>query len=118
MDRFEAEAFKQKVEEALGVVKRLLEVTRNPQIASEVEHVFADKYVLAENLTNTGVAGILAAFDFVGLDQEGSLRGVLFVLFEWCAVLVNLRSCMRKSRLFRVRCARNVHLCVLCAVHT
>jgi hypothetical protein len=74
LDEFELETFKSRISEALEVVKTLLDVTRNPSLASQVDHTYNDKYLLSENVTNTTVAGLVTAFQALfGREGERSL---------------------------------------------
>lgn len=42
-----------KINQALSVVKQILDSNRNPQRPSDVPHKYNDKYILAQILTNT-----------------------------------------------------------------
>ena len=51
-------------------MKTILEVTRNPQYAADVQHEYEDKYLLAEFLTNASVASHASALDYLGVTEK------------------------------------------------
>jgi hypothetical protein len=61
-----ASVFRTQVDYALNVVKRVLEVSRHPQIPGDVHHKYDDKYLLAEIVTNTSVAAIVNCLELLG----------------------------------------------------
>ncbi len=52
------------------MVKRVLELHRNPCLAEEVDHEYDDKYRLVEQMTNTALIGQLNILEYFGLTQE------------------------------------------------
>lgn len=46
MDSFQSSRFEQQIAAALANVRKVLDVTRNPQLPSEVQHKYEDKYSL------------------------------------------------------------------------
>jgi hypothetical protein len=70
MEGFSEAAFRSKVNEALGRIKTILDTTRNPQIADEVQHRYEDKYLLAELLTNASLGASINALDAIGLNAK------------------------------------------------
>ena len=71
MNEFDEQAFRNKVDAALGQVRTILAATRDPKLADEVQHRYEDKYLLAELLTNAAVGGVLNSFDAIGLTSKG-----------------------------------------------
>lgn len=58
------------VAKALKQVKTILDNTRNPRLAEDIDHEYADKYGLAEFLSNTAIASHMNALERLGLDPE------------------------------------------------
>ena len=77
MDLVKAE-FQGRLDLALKQVKLVLDNTKFPELAGEVSHVYDDKYLLAEFLTNTMIAGTLNTLETLGLDPKGAGQ-----LIEW-----------------------------------
>jgi len=77
MNLVEAE-FNGRVEAAMKQVKLVLDNTKHPAIAGDVPHVYDDKYLLAEFLTNTMIAALLNTLETLGLDPKGAAQ-----LIEW-----------------------------------
>ena len=48
--------FRRRVDKALESARRVLDTTREPVLAADVPHEYADKYLLAEFVTNTCLA--------------------------------------------------------------
>jgi hypothetical protein len=59
-------AFERAVDQALSEVKKILDNTKHPQIASKVPHSYDDKFMLAEFLTNSALSS-----QFTSLSQLG-----------------------------------------------
>jgi hypothetical protein len=79
MEPFRYETYKRKVEAAMVTCKKVLDVNRNPKLASpEQAHNYTDKFSLAESLTNTAIAAELNALSTIGLDEQK-----LATLCEW-----------------------------------
>jgi hypothetical protein len=51
-------------------VQSVLDHTRQPQLAENVDHTYDDKYALIEFLTNTSIAAQMNALERLGLHQE------------------------------------------------
>jgi hypothetical protein len=51
-------------------VQSVLDHTRQPQLAEDVDHTYDDKYALIEFLTNTSIAAQMNALERLGLHQE------------------------------------------------
>jgi hypothetical protein len=82
----------------LETVKVILETTRNPQLAEHEEHVYQDKYDLAEYMTNTAIASYVAALKPLGISDD-----VLKVLLGWTHEskrFVSLQFAMERSCTF------------------
>eukprot|EP01060_Flectonema_neradi_P035949 TRINITY_DN6758_c1_g1_i1.p1 TRINITY_DN6758_c1_g1~~TRINITY_DN6758_c1_g1_i1.p1 ORF type:complete len:918 (+),score=233.46 TRINITY_DN6758_c1_g1_i1:49-2802(+) len=62
--------FEQKLEEGLKTVARVLDVSRNPQPASDVHHKYNDKYLLAEFVTAAATSATLTSLEHVGLTEQ------------------------------------------------
>jgi hypothetical protein len=58
------------VAKALKKVQTIIDITRHPRLAEDEEHVYDDKYALAEFLTNTAVAAQMNALERLGLTPE------------------------------------------------
>ena len=72
--------FRSKVSESLVEVKKILDVTRKPSFAPDVQHQYEDKYLLAEMLVNVGVAAQMNCLEALGLKGEDTAK-----LLEWAA---------------------------------
>lgn len=70
MDDFNEERFKQSIEEALVVTRRVLGTTRNPELASEVGHAYSDKYALVEAQVSSAAVSIVGALQLMGLTGD------------------------------------------------
>jgi hypothetical protein len=68
------------VENALQVVRRLLDQNKNPMAAADVDHEYGDKYSLVEFVTNTGIAAALNVLEQLDGFNEEILRQVLIVV--------------------------------------
>jgi hypothetical protein len=62
--------FRASVEKALRSVEQILGTTRNPRLLEDEDHVYEDKYALAEFLTNTIVAAQMNVLGALGLTDE------------------------------------------------
>lgn len=69
-DMDQAARFQQTLAEAIAQVKKLLEHTRNPCLASEVPHTYIDKYELGNSLLNCALSSVLSSFESIGLNKE------------------------------------------------
>ncbi|KAG7367627.1 hypothetical protein IV203_030298 [Nitzschia inconspicua] len=67
---FEYFSFKLRVLEALEEVSRILNLDRNPRLAGDVGHEYADKYALANTLTNTAIIAQMNVLDRLGLTND------------------------------------------------
>ena len=70
MRGFNEDLFRQKIDQALVVVKTVLDNTKHPQQASAVDHSYSDKYLLSEFLTNTALAANLCCLEQLGLTDS------------------------------------------------
>lgn len=70
--QYNEEWFKDSVREAQKTVQRLLDIDRSPnlRLAEEVDHVYTDKYELANLLTNTAIISLVTVLDCLGLTKE------------------------------------------------
>lgn len=64
------EYVRDRVDSALKEVKKILDETRNPKFAADVDHKYEDKFCLAEFLTNTALAASTNTLERVGLDYQ------------------------------------------------
>ncbi|KAG7361034.1 hypothetical protein IV203_036134 [Nitzschia inconspicua] len=62
--------FGQHVSDALNEVDRILNLGRNPRLAEDVDHEYADKYALANTLTNTAIIAQMNVLDCLGLTDH------------------------------------------------
>ena len=63
--------FRSQVSSALQRAKLVLDKEKRPRVASDVDHIYDDKYLLAEFLTNTSSAAFLNILESLGLTPEG-----------------------------------------------
>ena len=75
---FNEHAFKARMDTALLKVRTVLDNSKNPRLASEVEHQYDDKYLLAEFLANTALASHLNLLETLGLSPENVKK-----MMEW-----------------------------------
>ncbi|KAL9182668.1 hypothetical protein ACHAXT_013320 [Thalassiosira profunda] len=68
LSAFNALAFQRKVDDALRVVARTLELERKPRLASEVDHDYGAKYSLVNSTSNAAVIAYVNALEKLGLD--------------------------------------------------
>jgi hypothetical protein len=73
MSSFNISDFRRRVDNALVSVKTIIENNRQPKLASEVQHEYDDKYLLAQFLTNTGLLWFALALFGFGLVSFSSL---------------------------------------------
>ena len=59
--------FRETVERGLVQVKKVLDTTRSPKLAADVQHEYTDKFLLAEFLTGAGCAGVLLCLETLGV---------------------------------------------------
>ena len=79
--------FREKVQRTLGTLKKILDESRHPLMASEVHHQYADKFALADFLTNSSLAAQVNCLESLGLDeaklrtlQEAAAKGTTVTL--------------------------------------
>ncbi|KAG7346198.1 hypothetical protein IV203_005266 [Nitzschia inconspicua] len=70
MDSFNQVFFENRVSNALKEVDRILNLDRNPRLAGDVSHEYADKYALANTLTNTAIIAQMNVLDRLGLTND------------------------------------------------
>ena len=78
---FEEEKFRAQVDKALKTVVTILDTTRTPRYAEEQDHVYEDKYALADFMTNTAIASYINVLERFGLD-ESKLRRLCQVVHQ------------------------------------
>ena len=78
MEEFDEYRFQTKLDAALQRIRTVLDTSRQPQLAADVPHEYADKYELAEFLTNAALASQLTIFEVMGLGEKDVLK-----LKEW-----------------------------------
>jgi hypothetical protein len=61
---------REKVDSALDEVKKILDETRNPKFARDVDHRYEDKFHLANFLTNVALAAFLNTLEELGFGHE------------------------------------------------
>ncbi len=64
---FELLSFQRKVQDALQVVERALELERKPCLAGEVDHAYGAKFALVNAVTNTAIIAYMHCFENLGL---------------------------------------------------
>eukprot|EP00977_Amphora_coffeiformis_P007906 scaffold1769_cov185-Amphora_coffeaeformis.AAC.5 len=63
--------FRANVNQALQQVQSILDTTRHPQLVdTTTDHVYSDKFVLAETITNTTVATLRTALTKLGVTED------------------------------------------------
>mmetsp|Transcript_7931 Transcript_7931/g.11977 ORF Transcript_7931/g.11977 Transcript_7931/m.11977 type:complete len:945 (-) Transcript_7931:62-2896(-) len=72
--------FRSQVSSALDRAKLVLAKEKRPRSAAEVDHVYDDKYLLAEFLTNTAAAASLNILESFGLSQKDAEK-----VAEWAS---------------------------------
>lgn len=66
---YDEHQFRDKVDTALQSVRRILDSTKNPQLAAaEIAHSYDDKFTLAEFVCNVGLAAQLNCLEKIGVD--------------------------------------------------
>lgn len=71
MQGFNEEAFKSRVTTALSKVKTILDNSKQPQYAAtDVQHEYEDKYILAEFLVSTGIASTMNVLTHLGVSSK------------------------------------------------
>lgn len=78
---FDEEKFRFQVDKALKTVSTILDTTRNPRYAEEQDHVYEDKYALADIMTNTAIASYINILERFGLG-ESKLRQLCRVVHQ------------------------------------
>eukprot|EP01064_Diplonema_japonicum_P038443 TRINITY_DN9323_c0_g1_i1.p1 TRINITY_DN9323_c0_g1~~TRINITY_DN9323_c0_g1_i1.p1 ORF type:complete len:923 (+),score=203.05 TRINITY_DN9323_c0_g1_i1:51-2771(+) len=66
----QAPAFEQDIRSAIAKVKTVLDQNRVPKYATEVNHTYDDKFLLAEFVTNTAVAAQITCLEHIGLSAQ------------------------------------------------
>jgi hypothetical protein len=89
---FDEYDFKRRVQEAIEVTKRVLDLNKNPKLPSSVPHKYEDKYILAETLTNVAAAAHLNCLTTVGLTDKQLCELVQWVGEERSSVTLRLQS--------------------------
>eukprot|EP01103_Thecamoeba_quadrilineata_P006172 TRINITY_DN158_c0_g1_i2.p1 TRINITY_DN158_c0_g1~~TRINITY_DN158_c0_g1_i2.p1 ORF type:complete len:614 (-),score=176.86 TRINITY_DN158_c0_g1_i2:1579-3375(-) len=90
MQEFHEATFLRQLNTALVRVRTILDNTRDPQYAANVSHNYQDKYLLAEFLTNTALAGTLNGLQLIGLNDSN-----LILFRKWAhtrTVTLSLKS--------------------------
>mmetsp|Transcript_9281 Transcript_9281/g.29472 ORF Transcript_9281/g.29472 Transcript_9281/m.29472 type:complete len:1028 (+) Transcript_9281:35-3118(+) len=80
MIQFDEHGFRRRVEEAVVTLQKVLHSTRRPTFAEDAPHSFDDKYLLAEFLTNCGLAAQCTCLEALGVGTQQ-----LATLVEWSA---------------------------------
>ena len=70
MQSYNENRFREQVDASLKTIKQILNVTRHPVLAEEVQHQYVDKYGLSEYLGNTSIAAVLNALELLGLSSD------------------------------------------------
>jgi hypothetical protein len=78
---FDEERFRAQVDKALRTVVTILDTNRNPRYAEEQDHVYEDKYALADFMTNTAIVSYINVLERFGLD-ESKLRQLCQVVHQ------------------------------------
>ena len=78
---FNEVVFRRLVDESITKVQQILQNTKHPQYASEVNHSYEDKYHLSEFLTRVAIAAHLNCLFMYGLDGSS-----LSKLIEWASI--------------------------------
>ena len=73
-------AFPQAIERSMEVVRRILDQTKNPMAAGDVDHRYEDKFALVEFLTNTGIAATLNVLEQLDGFNEDVLKQICVVV--------------------------------------
>lgn len=101
---FDGLAFQRHMTDALATVKKILTVERNPQLPADVAHTYADKYTLANFVTNSSIAGQLNVLEQLGLDAQS-----FATLKEWSASqMITLRFSVEERCKFKAKCKRDL----------
>eukprot|EP00808_Paulinella_micropora_P012836 g58018.t1 len=83
--------FEWKMEHALSEIRAILDATRHPQLPSNVEHQYADKFQLAEFVGKTAISFNCDLLTLLGLTDQAVGRALDWRRRE-CAVRVELAS--------------------------
>ncbi|KAJ9471537.1 hypothetical protein DIPPA_70005 [Diplonema papillatum] len=67
---FREETLRRKFDASLVTVRKVFDTARNPQLAEDVHHKYADKYLLAEYMTNGHCASLLTTLRLLGVTDE------------------------------------------------
>lgn len=70
MQGYSAAAFENTIRRALNRIQDILTATRTPLVASDVHHLYEDKFLLAEFITNSALAAQLNVLEAMGLTGE------------------------------------------------
>ena len=70
MDNYSAMQMQEKVAYSLATVKQVLDQNRDPLLAGDVQHEYADKYLLAEVMTGAASASALSSLELLGLKAD------------------------------------------------
>jgi len=63
MEQFNDHLFQAKINRSLSAVRKIISTNKNPVLASNVQHVYGDKFLLATFLTNTFISANTICLD-------------------------------------------------------
>eukprot|EP01041_Mallomonas_annulata_P011057 gene11057-23113_t len=75
---FDEYLFRRKLGDSIDRVRQILDTNKHPKYAIDIQHVYEDKYILSEYLTNTMMASHLNSLKRIGLTTKG-----LNATLEW-----------------------------------
>ena len=81
MDVFNDAKFRQRVDNALTQVKKILKAERNPTYMESVPHEYNDKFTQAEFLSNVTLAALVNCFEAMGIQIKSFIQ-----MNEWVKV--------------------------------
>mmetsp|Transcript_28070 Transcript_28070/g.33246 ORF Transcript_28070/g.33246 Transcript_28070/m.33246 type:complete len:221 (+) Transcript_28070:73-735(+) len=70
--------FTQKIEKAQSHVKQILGQSKNPTLATNVNHTYEDKYLLSEFICNTAIMSQMTCLSHLGISEDQ-----LLLMKEW-----------------------------------
>jgi hypothetical protein len=91
-ENFVERRFKDAVDKALRDVERILGTTKHPVMAGDADHLYEDKYLLAEFLTNTAMASYVTALERIGLNEDAVTTGLSWAQEEKQAVTLDFSA--------------------------
>ena len=77
------------VDKALKDVETILGTTKHPVMAENADHLYEDKFLLAEFLTSTAMASYITALERIGLNKEALTTGMGWAQDESQAVTID-----------------------------